>query len=305
MGYESGMPIVRPSIALLLCSAAARSQDIQPILDRPATLPRGAFELTLNGTYSDWGSGGSLGIPISLSGETLALGADFGATDGVQPGLALALPIHPGAGFGSILGSLAFALQNNIALRLDAGFERIGLNGDGAGTNSHTNRFFGGMGAAIKSPISPTLAFVSGRTGAIHFGQFTNVGDSGTGLYLGSSGLSESSSDFFVVSAGDNDSSTNLGINLPIGLLLQPDPRLAVTLLTGYSAAISIPKSGSALALHYVPLGLEAVLTAAPALDVGLRFFLDGLVTQTGGSSTGNPGYFDLRSVIFWFRIHA
>src|ERR1700693_1506411 len=92
-------------IAVLLWSAAARSEEIQPIIDRPVTLPRGAVELTLNGTYTNWGTGSTVGIgPSSLSGETLALGADFGATDEVQFGIATALPINPGAGFGSILG---------------------------------------------------------------------------------------------------------------------------------------------------------------------------------------------------------
>lgn len=299
------MRLSLPLIALLLCGAAARSQEIQPLIDRPPTLRRGAVELTLSGTYTNWGGGGGVGAPSTLSGETLALGADFGATDALQLGLAGAFPIDPGAGFGSILGSAAFAVEKKVALRIDAGFERIGFNGDlPAAANSHTNRFFGGIGAGIKVPISPTLAFVSGRTGAVHFGQFTNVGDQGVGLYGGASGLSESSSDFFVVSTGNNNSSTNVGINLPLGLLLQPDPRFAVTLLTGYSAAITFP-TGSTYVLHFIPLGLEAVLTAAPALDLGLRFFLDGLVTQTGGNGAGNPGYFDLRAVMFWFRINA
>jgi hypothetical protein len=300
------MRIARLSIALLLCGTAARSQEIQPLLERPPTLRRGGFEVTLIGTYANWGSGGGVGAPGSLKGETLALGADFGATDALQLGVAAAFPIDPGAGFGSILGSAAFAVEKNVALRLDAGFERIGFNGDvPAGANSHTNRYFGGIGAAIRVPVSPALAFVSGRTGAVQFGQFVNVGDSGIGLYGGASGLSESSADFLVLSGGDNNSSTNVGINLPLGLLLQPDPRFAVTLLTGYSAAITIPSSGSTQVLHWIPLGLEAVLTAAPALDLGLRFFLDGLVAQTGGNSAGNPGYFDLRAVMFWFRIRG
>jgi hypothetical protein len=35
------------------------------------------------------------------------------------------------------------------------------------------------------------------------------------------------------------------------------------------------------------------------------RFFLDGYFAQSGGSSAGNPGYFDLRAVTLWFRVHA
>jgi len=59
------------------------------------------------------------------------------------------------------------------------------------------------------------------------------MGDSGTGLNVGASGLTEASSDFLVVSAGNNSSGANLGINLPAGLLMQPDPHLAITLQAG------------------------------------------------------------------------
>src|SRR6266849_3193429 len=256
------MRISRALIALLLCGAAAHAQELQPLIVRPLTLPRGTFDLTLHGTYTNWGTGNTAGGgPSSLTGETLALGAD-------------------------------------------SGFENFGFNGDNTGNISHTNRYFAGVGARIKVPISPTLAFVTGRTGAIHFGHFNNIGVSGTGLYVGASLLTETSSDFLVFSSGNNNSNTNIGINLPAGLLLQPDPHLAVTLQAGYAAAIAIPSSGSqSVALHFIPVGLEAVLTPMPLLDIGARFFLDGYVAQWGGNSSGNPGYFDLRAVMLWIRI--
>jgi len=77
-------------------------------------------------------------LPVSLSGETIALGADFGASDEVQLGLGAALPIHPGAGFGSVLASAAVAMNRSFALRTDAGFENIGPNGDNTGSLGHT-----------------------------------------------------------------------------------------------------------------------------------------------------------------------
>jgi hypothetical protein len=298
---ESRMPTSRALIALLLWGAGAHAQEIEPLIDRPITLPRGALELTLHGAYSNWGTGSSLGGgPGSLTGETLALGLDYGATDQAQLGLGVALPINPGAGFGSILGSAAFAVDRRVALRVDAGFENIGVNGDNSGPFRHTSRFFAGLGTRIKVPLSPTVAFVSGRTGTVHFGHFNNLGDSGTGLYIGSSFFTDASSDLFVFSSGNNNSSNNIGINLPFGLLLQADPRLAVTLLAGYSAAISMPDSGSPVALHFLPVGLEAVFTPAPPLDMGLRFFFDGYFAQSGGSSSGNPGYFDLRALMLF-----
>ena len=305
--YESRMPASRTLIAVLLCCAAARAEELQPVIARPVTLPQGKLELTLHGTYTNWGSNQSAGGGYySMSGETLALGADFGATDKVQLGLGLALPINPGTGFGSILGTAAFAVDNGIALRTDVGVERIGVNGDTTFFISTTvTRYFAGVGASVKVPISPTMAFVTGRTGAIHFGHFNNIGQNGTGFYAGASALTEASSDFLVLSGGNNGGSTIVGINLPAGLLLQADPHLAVTLQAGYSAVIQRINPGTTQALHFIPLGLEAVVSPTPLMDIGARFFLDGYVAQSGGSSSGGPRYFDMRALMLWFRIHA
>jgi hypothetical protein len=46
------------------------------------TLPRGAVDLTIHGTYTNWAAGAvasGAGLPSTFTGETLALGADFGA----------------------------------------------------------------------------------------------------------------------------------------------------------------------------------------------------------------------------------
>ena len=188
-------------------------------------------------------------------------------------------------------------------MRIDAGFENVGLNGDTPPGNTHTSRFFGGLGARIKAPITPTVAFVVGRrAGAVHFGHFNNVGDQGIGLYLGASTLAETSSDFLVVSGGNNGSSTNLGVNVPLGLLLQPDPRFALTLLAGYSASIALHDS-TADAVHFVPLGVEAVVTPSAPVDIGLRFAFDGYVAESGPGQ--GPGYFDLRSLMLWVTAHG
>jgi hypothetical protein len=191
------------------------------------------------------------------------------------------------------------------ALRIDAGFENFGFNGDTAGLgNTHVSRFFGGVGARIQAPLSPTIAFVMGRTGAVHFGHFNNLGDQGTGLYAGASFLPDASSDFLVLSGGSDQSGTNIGLNLPFGLLVQADPHFALTLLAGYSAVIAVPSSGSAEALHFVPIGVEAVVTPTGPVDVGLRFFFDGYVGTTGGIGSGQ-GYFDTRALMLWITVHG
>ncbi len=249
--------ILIPLAVLSLLGGLARAEELQPLIERPITLARGAVDLTLHGTYTNWGTGATAGGgPSSLSGETLALGADFGATDQAQLGLGVALPINPGAGFGSLFASAAFALDKGTAVRADAGFENIGLNGD---NSSGVTR--------LKVPLGSTLAFVTGRTGAVQFGHFNNIGDKGTGLYGGASGLTEAASDFVVFSTGNNNSSTNLGFNLPAGLLLQPDSRFAVTLQAGYSAVIIFPQCPAGIitcktqSLHFIPVGIEAIVS--------------------------------------------
>lgn len=288
------MRISHTLIAILLWHpVATHAVELEPIISRPVTLRQGAVDLTLHGTYAKLESG------IRGRGETLATGVEVGATNRVELGVAAAFPINPGAGFGSLLGSVALAAGKDSALRIDAGYESIG---DSNGV-FRVNRYFGGLGARIRIPIGSTLAFVTGRTGAVQFGHFNNTGnrDAGFGFYVGASSSSEAASDFFVVSAGDNNSPTDIGINVPAGLLLQPDPHLAVTLQAGYSLVIE--KSSFCCftdVRHYIPLGLEAVLTPIPFLDFGLRFFLDGQVPQHGGTR-----YDDNYALMFWLDFHA
>ena len=299
---------------LLIASAVHAAGDIA-LIGRPNTLPRGGLDLTLHGYYTNWADSVGLGLPVAqegtgtVAGATVSLGADFGLDDAVQIGGGVVLPVIPGAGFGSVVLSGAFAVSPVAALRIDAGYERIGANGGLHMASDLTDRYFGGLGARIKVAISENLAFVSGRQGAIGFGHFTNVSTSDTtGLYVGASRLTEETSDFIVLSGGNNNSNSILGINVPLGLLLQPDSHFAVILQAGYSATIAFPKnSESTSVLHFVPVGIEAVLSPNATLDVGARFFLDGCVAgPTGANFFGSvPGYFAMRAAMLWMRIHT
>lgn len=296
------MRSVRALTLLCSCASAALAQDVQPVLDRPMTLTRGALDLTLHGTYTDWGS--SVAAGVGVSGGTIALGLDYGASDRAQLGVALALPAHPGFGFGSVVGSAGIAAGRTVAVRADVGLESIGLNGDVPPGGNHTTRFAFGFGAPLKVPLAPGVAFVSGRTGAVQFGHFNNIGSGGTGLYLGGAFFTQLVSDNFVFAAGNNNSSSNIGINLPAGLLLQADPHLSVTLQTGYSAIILAPSGASTATLHFVPLSIEAVVSPTSRFDVGARFSLDGYVANTNFGGPG-PGYFDMRELMFWLRFRS
>ncbi len=302
------MTALRALLALVLCAAAARAEEVQSLVDRSLTLRGGSVDLTLHGGYT---SSASAAGSSSFDGETVALGVDFGVTDQVQLGVAGALPIHPGAAFGSVLGTALYSPDPAYAIRIDAGFERIGLNGDKPSfppspsgalvLPDHSNRYMGGVGAEIKLPITPAIAFVTGRNGAVQFGHYSNIGDNGLGYYTGASRSTELSSDFLVINAGDGGN-TILGVNLPAGLMLQPDPHFALTLQAGYSVAINMGGS----ATHYIPIGLEAMVTPTPRLDIGTRFAIDGQIGITGTSSTAlRFDYFDQRALTFWLRLHV
>ncbi|HYZ89874.1 MAG TPA: hypothetical protein VE620_11305, partial [Myxococcales bacterium] len=55
--------------------------------------------------------------------------------------------------------------------------------------------------------------------------------------------------------------------------------------------------------LHYFPIGLEAVFTPSPPLDIGARLFFDGYMTSSNG--TAPIGYFDMRGLILWLRVRT
>ncbi|HZX95986.1 MAG TPA: hypothetical protein VFE90_15795 [Myxococcales bacterium] len=296
-----------PLLGAVLWSAAVGAQSAEPLIQRPLTLRAGEGSLTLHGTYTNWDfSNVNAGLtepgPSPLAGETLAAGVDFGVTDQVQLGLAVALPVHPGFAFGSILGGASLALDPHAALRLDAGYERVGVNGADV-RNDHVGRYFGGLGLPLKVSFSSAVAFVSGRTGAVQFGHFNNMGSGGTGIYFGVGPFTDLSTDILVFEGGSDNSGTSIGFNLPVGLLVQPDPHFAFTLQAGYSAVIVT--SGTSAALHYLPIGLEAVLSPVRALDLGVRFSFDGYVAHSGDGRGLDFGYFDTRALMFWLRLQT
>jgi hypothetical protein len=214
----------------------------------------------------------------------------------------VALPIDPGASFGSALLSGAFASSPQMAFRLDVGVERIGTNGYCCGRDYHTVRWLLGLGPYFRVPLAAKIDFVWGHGGAVRLSRFFNVetrfrgGPGSVGFYYGGSYFPlGAGSDALVVSSGDNNSGTVIDLNLPLGLMLRPDPHLSLTLQAGYSAVIGIPSGGgNAVAEHYLPVGLEAVVSPITRLDIGLNLVFDatspnpargttraGLVTST------------------------
>jgi hypothetical protein len=64
-----------------------------------------------------------------------------------------------------------------------------------------------------------------------------------------------------------------------------------------------IPRNVLLRTAYFIPVGLEVVVTAVSWLDVGARFFIDGCIGQS--TALPNPGYFDQRALMFWFRFHV
>jgi hypothetical protein len=288
------------ALAILL----ARPANAAPLIERPLTLPAGELDPILLGNYSNWAA--ECSACSSDAGESAAIGLDFGISPSTQVGLGIGLPVNPGFAFGSLTFDALFGVSATTAVRLDAGMESIGQNGvTGA---SHATRWFGGAGPYLRVPLSANAAFVWGRSGAVRFSRFLNLDiGGGGGFYYGSSYLPVGAgADLLAISAGNNQSGTVIDINLPMGILLQPNPTVAITLQAGYSAVIGIPSGGgSTTTLHFLPVGLEAVLSPAASLDIGLNLVLDGYFAQSGGNGSNGPGYFDLRTVLLWFRIRT
>jgi len=79
---------------------------------------------------------------------------------------------------------------------------------------------------------------------------------------------------------------------------VQPHPQLALTLQAGYSAMIN---TTTGTAAHFVPVGVEAIISPISSLEIGASFLLDGYVGQSG-NSTLDLSYFDQRTLTLWFR---
>lgn len=139
---------------------------------------------------------------------------------------------------------------------------------------------------------------MSGKTDAINFAQFTNLAANGQGSYFGSSVFPNNGTDFISI-ASNTQSGNGFNVNLPIGVLVQPDPHFAFVIHSGYSAPIAIPSSGSTEVEHFIPVGLDLIVTPNKQVDIGLSFARVGLVASSNGNS---PGYTDIFNAALWLR---
>jgi hypothetical protein len=283
-------------LVLILLPCVVRAQSVVyghrfalSLIDRPLILPDNAVEVGLLGNVSYEGS--------NSSGFAGALGVEIGSGAG-QAGLVIALPVNPDFGFGSVVGSLAYGINRQTAFRVDIGFDHV----SGHAGRPDTNYYYGSAGLPTKVRISPWLALVSGRVGALDTAHFINLNDGGgNGLYRGA-GFSPFSSSNLVTFTSEEDGPGQLALNLPIGLLAQLSQSFSVTLRTGYQLFID-NSSGDVSTQHFIPVGLDAVYGPTQAFDLGASFSLPGPIATTG--SVSNPGYSDIRLAVLWLRFRG
>jgi hypothetical protein len=281
------------ALLLLPCAALAEPPSWsslgdrypQAIIDRPLMLPQNTVELNLLGNVTSQ-SGFS-------AGETVVAGIEVGLGEG-QGGIVLALPAHPGFGFGSVAGSAAWSVGRQAAFRFDIGFDH-----SGADVGRPEAYFYSaGAGFPFELRLSNWVALVSGRVGAMGYAHFTNVNAGGAGLYRGAS-QPFSSSDLLIYTKKENGDA-QLTFNLPVGLLAQIAPDFAVTLRTGFEAIVVVDNGG---AQYFVPIGADAVFSPSRSVDLGASFSIAGQVGQTG--SAASAGYTDFFMGSLWLRLRV
>ncbi len=165
-----------------------------------------------------------------------------------------------------------------------------------------------GAGVPFKIRLHRMVALVSGGTGILDYSHFYNLGgDGGSSAYAGPL-LAVGGSDLLNYSHTDQAGAglDSFTLNVPLGLLIQPHERVALTLRAGYSLAYSRSSSSetgtSSTTTHYVPVGLDLKVTVLKQLDLGASFRLLGRVggstsTQFGTSSATGIYYADARVI--------
>jgi hypothetical protein len=281
-------------LALVLLPCAVRAQSVVyghgyplSLIDRPLILPDNAVEVGLLGNLSYEGS--------NSTGFAGALGVEFGSGEG-QAGIVVALPVNPDFGFGSVIGSLAYGINRETAFRVDVGFDHF----SGHNLRPDSNFYYASLGLPEKVRISPWLALVSGRVGALDAAHFVNLNDGGgTGLYRGVGSSPFSSSNLFTITKQE-DGPFQLTFNLPVGLLMQVAQSFSVTLRAGYEAFVTADSGSSA---HFIPIGVDAVYSPTQAFDLGFSFSLPGQIAAAAGQPAF--GYADIRLAVLWLRFRG
>jgi hypothetical protein len=225
---------------LAAVSPAAAEDYSTVLLDRPLTLPPQMLQLEAGASLTHLGNAVD---PAPSNTEALQFAADYGILHHLQVGAVADVRVSPSSDFERGLLGGQYQLLAFAAVRIDLGAQRLD-NGD--------LYFAFGVGAPVHLKLTDALALISSRPYA--YG---------------------AEDDLFIFRAG---STTISELRLPVGILYQINPYIAVVGRTGIRSQDSAT---------FVPFGVDATVSVS-RLDVGVTFDLAGQVSPSNG-----PGYFD------------
>jgi hypothetical protein len=265
----------------------------QPIIDRPLVLPKGASEVALRSDFTSIGPAGASAAYGFAGSASIEVGLGK-----AQLGLDLSVPIE-GFTFGSIYGSAAAALQPQMAMRIDVGYDREVQDRGPSRPVEAEGLVTVGIGLPFEVRLARNVSFVSGRVGAMSFAHFVNFTQNAEFSYVGAGAVPFASSDLFAVTHF-LDGATQISLHLPVGILVQAADSLAISFRTGYQTLIFADNGANA---HYVPIEGDATLSPTRNLDIGLSLLLPGFIAGTGGLAGGR--YTDTRIGSLWLRLRV
>jgi hypothetical protein len=288
-------------VALIAIPAAARADaatsaayDTSTWVNRPLLLPAGVGR-----------GGGTVGIMNlsqnggSAAGEYLTLDLDYGFSDNLQLGVAVALPLDPAA-FGSVIGTAIFGVGPMAAIRLEGGIVRGTVD---FGTLGSDGSNIGVVAAGIpwKTQLSPGLAFVTGGTTADAFGRPYALSSNGGGISIGAIpfytgqdlvavAFNNNSSSSSSTSGSSSSTDTVVVLQAPFALLADLSATVAVQPRAGFR--VIIPSQGSTE--KALPIGVD-LMGRLSRLDLGASLDIAGILES-------GVGYFDLLQLTVWAR---
>jgi len=191
--------------------AAAAGSYMGPEINRPLTMPQGGIEGELAIPITRFSVDTPIGS-VSSTSESMALGTRYGIMPQLNAGAELSFVLNPDANFNTFLVNGEYEFMPG-SMMMAAGRVDLGVTHTSAGMTS-ANAFDLGLGVPFKYVLTPMFAFISGS-------QYS----------LAPFGFS-ASSDILFFQFGD---ATAIGLNIPVGLLIQPHPMFAAEVRTGFS----------------------------------------------------------------------
>lgn len=279
-------------------------------VERPMTLPPMMFAPFVEGGLT-YANSSYNQVDLKGYGGTLAFGFAASIIPRLQLGLMFAFPLGPINDFGQFVVDL----QGNVVpdvmnIRLDLGTERV--NGTFSGFSSTTSytqdSFLMGVGLPLKVKLHRMFAFISSSPWGRGFASQPLTSVSSNGLSASFFGGVYSDDLFSLLTYENSGTRIIVGaVHIPIGLVFQPHPMMAIGVRTGYRYVFTHTNDGqgstSTTQDHFVPLGFDLVVTPHRMVDIGFTATVYGPVaSQDNGDASHDIAkhYTDLSKFDLW-----